>query len=51
VEISIHRRSTGFLPGELVYDSDEDRTDSGNAAGNEDDPEIGTTGISYVHGN
>jgi hypothetical protein len=43
VNVSSRYRGVAFLPSDFVYDSDEDRTNSGNAAGDEDDPKIGTT--------
>jgi hypothetical protein len=49
VDVSRNCRRIAFLPSDFVYDADEDRTNSGNTAGDEDDPEIGTTIFSYVN--
>jgi hypothetical protein len=49
MNISSRYRGIAFLPGDFVYDSDEDRTNGGNATGDEDDPKIGTTYFSYVY--
>lgn len=46
--VDICYRGIDFLSGDLVEDSDEDRTDGGDAAGDEDNPEVGATLISYV---
>ena len=43
VNVSSRYRGIAFLLSDFVYDSDEDRTNGGNAAGDEDDPKIGTT--------
>jgi hypothetical protein len=43
VDVSSRYRGIALLPGEFMYDSDEDRTNGGNAAGDEDDPKIGAT--------
>ena len=41
LNVSSRHRGIFFLPSDFVYDSDKDRADSGNAAGDEDDPKIG----------
>lgn len=43
MSVSSRYRDIAFLPSDFMYDSDEDRTNGGNAAGDEDDPKIGTT--------
>ena len=43
MNVSSRYRGIAFLPSNFVYDSDEDRANGGNAAGDEDDPKIGTT--------
>jgi hypothetical protein len=43
VNVSSRYRGIAFLPSDFMYDSDEDRTNGGNAAGDEDNPKIGTT--------
>jgi hypothetical protein len=49
VNVSSCYRGIAFLPSDFMYDSDEDRTNGGNAASDEDDPKIGTTCFSLVH--
>jgi hypothetical protein len=46
MNISSGYRNIPFLPSDFVYDSDDDGTNGGNTAGDEDDPKIGTTWFS-----
>ena len=43
VNVSSRYRDIALLASDFVYGSDEDRTNRGNAASDEDDPKIGTT--------
>jgi hypothetical protein len=43
MNVSSRHRGIAFLSSDFVYDSDEDRTNGGDAASDEDDPKIGTT--------
>lgn len=48
MHVSVHH-CVVFFPGEGVYDSDDDWTDGGDTASDENDPNIGAVSFSFIH--